>query len=295
MNIAKTIHGDVSPGDWVISAGNNDYKYLIGTVIEIVKQGTPEHAAETENDTDNIHVDFTAFDYPAKRITEIEAQFSDLYDEPKTFDELPLDDVIMAPEMLISITNLGHDEITRMGNLRANCESFCSCFPGGNEAHSLKHAMLFERLEKNLKDYHDSLMTFSKRELIEATDRITAVFDAYSYLVMYNRYDDAELDFFLKFQDPLEVVADNWYERRSDLDDMCFTMNYLNDHRDDFLKDYPLVNNDDPHAMQKEKTPEVPKLNSKKSLADKLQAAGEKVMTQNTQNNNKPRNRGERE
>ena len=293
INTVKTIYGDVSTGDWVISAGNNDYKYLLGTVTEIVKRGTPEHAAETDNDTDNIHVDFTAFNYPTERINEIEAHFSDLYDESKTFDELPLDNVIMAPKMLISITNLEQDEITRMGNLRDNCESFCSCFPGGIEPHTPEHAMLFNRLEKNLSDYHDTLMTLSKHELIEAADKITAVSDAYRYLTMINHYDDDELDFFLQFKDPLEVVADNWHERRSYLDDLCFAMDYINDHRDYFLKDYPLVGDDNSTGIPKEKTPEVPEIKTKQSLINKLKAAGEKA--KEVQNNNKPRNRGERE
>ena len=80
---AKTIFGKVKPDDWVISAGNNDYAYLIGQVKEITKVGTPEHAAETTNDTDAVHVDFTAFDYPPDRIMEIEERFSGLYGEPR--------------------------------------------------------------------------------------------------------------------------------------------------------------------------------------------------------------------
>jgi len=295
INTVKTIYGDVSPGDWVISAGNNDFKYLIGTVKEIVNNGTPKHASETDNATDNVHVDFTAFNYPNERIAEIEAHFSELYGEIKMFDELPLDDVIMAPKMLISITNLGYDEITRMGNIRDNCESFCSCFPGGSERHSPKHTMLYALLEKNLSEYHNSLLSLSKQELIDTADKITAVSDAFSYLTMYNRFDDDELDFFLRFKDPLEVVADNWYERRSDLSDLCFAMTYINDHRDYFLKDYPLVNEDDPFITQRENTPEVPELKTKQLLADKLQAAGEKAKNNKTQNNDKPHNRGERE
>jgi hypothetical protein len=100
---AKTIFGIARPGDWVMAAGNSDYKYLIGTVTSIDKLGLPEHG--TENKADDIHVDFTSFDYPSERIAEIIERFNNLYGEVKTFDELPLDDVIMAPNMLIRISN----------------------------------------------------------------------------------------------------------------------------------------------------------------------------------------------
>jgi hypothetical protein len=298
-NTAKTIYGDVQPGDWVISAANNDYKYLIGTVTGITKLGTPEHAVETDNDTDNIHVDFTAFAYPQERISEIEDHFSDLYGERKSFDDIALDDVIMAPNMLISITHLGQNEIAFIGNLLHNCESFCSSFPGGGEPQNEKHAVLMERLEKNLTDHHASLMGFGKRELIEMAEKIAAVSDAYSYLTMYNRFDDSELDFFLRFQDPLTVVADNWYERRSELDEMEFTMGYINDRRGEYLNDYPLIADvDTPADSGKHNPPDSIKQTAEKpkTLQEKLQAANEKAKAQEVQNkNNKSHKREERE
>jgi len=125
---SETIYGKVKAGDWVIAAPPDDYAYLLGVVTEINKLGTPEHAAETDNGTDSIHIDFTAFEYPPERVTEIEERFSELYGEPKTFGELALDDVIMAPDMLISISNLGQGGMAFMGNLLANCEAFCSSF-----------------------------------------------------------------------------------------------------------------------------------------------------------------------
>jgi len=137
MDTAKAINGEVKRGDWVISMPDDEYGGLIGQVIDIVKLGTPEHEEETQNDTDNVHVNFCAFDYPPERIAEIEEQFSDLYGEPKTFDELPLDDVIMAPDMLIRITELSQDEITRIGNRFADCEAFCGQFKPSEPMYTL--------------------------------------------------------------------------------------------------------------------------------------------------------------
>ena len=233
---SRTIFGDVQPGDWVIAAGNNEHRYLLGTVTAIDKFGSPEH--DTENETDDIHIDFTAFEYPPDRIAEIEEHFSDLYGEPKTFAELPLDDVIMSPKMLIRITHLGQDEIEFMGNLRINCESFCKCFPGGNEPLSAKHSELIERLNQNLGDYHNMLDGFGNRELIEMADKISAMSNAHIYMTGYE-FDDSELDFYLQFQNPLEVVADVYCE--NDLGDLSFALDYVNDHRDEFFTSYPLI------------------------------------------------------
>ena len=240
---ATTLFGDVQPGDWVIAAGNNDYRYLIGMVTAIYEPGTLEH--DTGNETDDVHVDFTAFDYPAERVREIEEHFYSLSGYPKSFDDLALDDVIMAPKMLIRITHLGQDEIAFMGNLRQNCESFCNCFPGGREYHCDKQRELIERLDENLVAYHDSLMGFGKRELIEMAEKIAAMSDAYSYMC-YRDFDDGELEFYLQFQNPLEVVADALCERNSDPgDDLGYVMCDLYD-KQGALADYPLMR--DPKA-----------------------------------------------
>jgi hypothetical protein len=247
MNTARTIFGDVQPGDWVIAAGNSDYGYLLGTVTAIDKLGTPEHDS-TDNDTDDIHVDFTAFDYPPDRVAEIEETFTELYGEQKIFDELPLDDVIMAPDELISISNLSSDEIERMGNLRANCEAFCDCFPGGGRPHSEKHADFIERVNKNLTDYHDSLEGFGSRELIDMADKIAAMSGVHSYLC-YRGFEDDELNFLLQFQNPLEVVADAWYEYNAYSDnEMDFAFDGVVSHKQDWLDNYPLMKDYDEYA-----------------------------------------------
>jgi hypothetical protein len=184
-----------------------------------------------------------------------------------------------------------------MGNLRHNCEAFCACFPGGGELHNVKHAELTERVNKNLTDYHMNLMGFGKQEIIDMAGKIIAMSDAHCYLTMYNRYTDDELDFFLQFQNPLEIVADEWYERKSDLDDMSYTMDYINGSRDDYLLEYPLMDTAEPvpvDAPNIEKADE-PAEKPKQTLAEKLQAAVEKAKAQETNNNHKSHKREERE
>ena len=82
-------------GGSVLANGNSDFCGLCGRVTEI-RDGEDK---ETENEGADIYCDF---DKPGKdhMIAEIETRFSKLYQMPKRIDELPLDGVIMAAEML---------------------------------------------------------------------------------------------------------------------------------------------------------------------------------------------------
>lgn len=239
----QAINGELHVGDWVISANNNDFGYLLGTVMEINKLGTPEH--NSDNDTDDIYVDFTAFEYPPERVLQIEEHFSNLYRTEKHFDELPLDGVIMAPEMLINITYLSQDERTRMGDLLENCVAYCNCFPGANAPQSDKHSELMARLDKNITNYNESLMDFGKQELIDMAGKIGAMQDVHSYMTTSRGFSDEEVEFYLQFQNPLEVVADAWRDRNADLEDMSFSLDFIFERKEQLLTEYPLISNAD--------------------------------------------------
>jgi len=102
------------------------------------------------------------------------------------------------------------------------------------------HAQLMERIGKNLTDYHHSLMDFGKQELIDMAGKISAMSDAHIYMTSWHGFSDDELRFYLAFQNPLEVLADAWNDRSTDLDDMGFVMYGLFD-KQDALQDYPLM------------------------------------------------------
>jgi hypothetical protein len=98
------VRKDLEVGDWIVATKDSDYMHLVGVITAIEKIGSPEHG--TDNDTDDVHVDFTAFNYPQVFVTEIEERFSGHYDVPVQFAEIPLDDVIMAPDMLVCISHI---------------------------------------------------------------------------------------------------------------------------------------------------------------------------------------------
>jgi len=93
----KCVNGILREDDRVISMPDDDYTCLIGRVTKINLLGTPEHADETDNETEDVHVNFLEFDYPQKRIKEIEDDFCGLYSQKKDLDDCGLDDVILNP------------------------------------------------------------------------------------------------------------------------------------------------------------------------------------------------------
>ena len=82
------------------------------SLTSIDKLGTPEHG--TENETDDIHVDFFEVEYSYDRVIEIEDALCT--NESRCFDDLPLDDVIMAPAMLIRLPGAEFDELDEILN-----------------------------------------------------------------------------------------------------------------------------------------------------------------------------------
>ena len=244
---SKAVNGELRVEDWVVSMPDDEYGCLIGMVTAIDKKGTPEHG--TENVGDDIHVDFiTDTPYPPDRIEEIEERFSEAYGELKTIDDIPLDNVIMAPDMLVRVTGIHLDDLSRLVNDYEAAEAFCNEFTESGKSNRQKEIMLDEltnRVEKNYTDYLESLQGFGTNELIDMASKIHAVSDAYSYLAAYHDFDVHELEFFLQFQNPLEVVADEWRDRNIDVGAVSDVIEYQYGNSDDLLQDYPLMSDID--------------------------------------------------
>ena len=69
-------------GASVVGTDQSEYEGLTGYIYE-VRDGADK---ETENETPDLYCNFDPPDDPAE-IAELEAVFSDLYDEPKTLEE----------------------------------------------------------------------------------------------------------------------------------------------------------------------------------------------------------------
>jgi len=85
----------------------DEYEGLTGYITEI----RTDEDRDTENETEDIYVCFDVPDDP-ELIKRVEADFSESYGEPKTIDEIPLDMVIMAPDMLDAVPQEYKIEVT---------------------------------------------------------------------------------------------------------------------------------------------------------------------------------------
>ena len=79
----------------IVGTAESEYEGLYGTITEI-RDGDDK---DTENETPDLYCEFEPPVQPCE-IKELEQVFSDLYDEPKTLDDIILDLVIMAPSMI---------------------------------------------------------------------------------------------------------------------------------------------------------------------------------------------------
>jgi len=94
-------------GDRVVATGESAYEGLLGTILEI-RTGKDK---STDNDTPDFHCAFLPPAIPAE-VVALESRFSALYKQKKVLDDISLDEVIMAPEMIRVINPNGVHTIT---------------------------------------------------------------------------------------------------------------------------------------------------------------------------------------
>lgn len=85
-------------GEEIVALNNSEYSGLFGSIVEI-RNGADK---ETDNKTPDIYCEFDPPLFP-KDIEELEKRFSCLYKAPKKLDDITLDSVIMAPDMIKSV------------------------------------------------------------------------------------------------------------------------------------------------------------------------------------------------
>lgn len=82
-------------GQRIFANGQSDWEGLFGVITEIRTDGDKE----TENETPDIYCSLDVPVLPAD-VKELEERFSNLYREPKKMEDISLDEVIMALEMI---------------------------------------------------------------------------------------------------------------------------------------------------------------------------------------------------
>lgn len=134
-------------GGVVFANDESEYMGLYGTVTEI----RTDDDQETENDTPDIYCEFLA---PASIAiaAELEARFSDLYEQPKKLEEISLDCVIMSPEMLEPIPARAEESIGNLMTLTCE-EDQDDNIRGGTLAISNDLGVLLRKMADDLEKY----------------------------------------------------------------------------------------------------------------------------------------------
>jgi len=228
------INGDLQVGDVVLSTPADDYACMVGTVLAINKLGSRAHDEETDNPTDDVHVNFMAFEYSEQRFLEITQMLGDLYGRPTMPGTLPpvdVDDVIMSPDVLIRITGIPEHELSRILDSYQNAADYCAGVeaqhpetPAEAALHEPEYYedmetgtyrdMLIDRVNSNYTEYINGL--YDKDDIADYSSEIAAISEAHYYITEIHNLHFSELDYLLKFQNPLLVVASEFDANRDD-------------------------------------------------------------------------------
>lgn len=77
-------------------------------------------------------------------------------------------------------------------------------------AFSDKYAELMRTLTKNLYAYQEELLSGDKQALFRRTEETAAVMAAYRYMQDMSALNEKEVDYLLRYDDPLKLIADHW-------------------------------------------------------------------------------------
>ncbi len=118
---------------------------------------------------------------------------------------------------------------------------------------------LKERLNKNLAEYREHILGFAPQEILDMAGGISDKYDAHLYMTEQYEFSEEQAEYFLRFENPLEMVADRWGQRQSDLSDMSFDIEKICYDRQADLEGYDLVGAADA-AANKQPAPRKPTL-----------------------------------
>lgn len=83
-----------------------------------------------------------------------------------------------------------------------------------------KEQVLQDRVDQNYSNYIDATMNLTKENIIGRAGLIADVQDTHEHMMNRHDYEEEELDYLLRFADPLAIVADRWSNRDTHTEDI---------------------------------------------------------------------------
>ena len=136
-----------SIGGEVFANRESEYAGLWGTVLEI-RDGADR---ESGNEDPDIHCEFQAPETP-DRIADLEETFSDLYQQPKSLEDITLDEVIMWSDILEPVPAELEDVREYLYTLTAQYETDC-CIQSVPLGVSTDMGVLLRKMRMDLESY----------------------------------------------------------------------------------------------------------------------------------------------
>ncbi len=114
----------------------------------------------------------------------------------------------------------------------------------------MKHEQLSRRLDQNFNDFKRAMLKKSRQDIFDKVYEIAACQMVYRHMKL-NRFDEQDLDYLLKFKNPLELVTDHYKQNiRVDSDAFTYLIYHICDTKD-LLNDYPLMPDNKQHETER--------------------------------------------
>lgn len=104
-----------------------------------------------------------------------------------------------------------------------------------------KEEKLLKRLDRNYTDYRAKIARLETQEIFQKAEEIAATKEMYEYLSDRHHYVPEQLDYLLLFQNPLEVLRDQYVSGCWNKDDVLENIVQTACDKQDALADYPLM------------------------------------------------------
>jgi hypothetical protein len=99
-----------------------------------------------------------------------------------------------------------------------------------------KQARLIRRVKRNFEDYRASILKLDRQRIFDRANEIAAYSRVSHYLQNMHGYSEDELDYLLRFQNPLELITDHYRElAHAELHTVVARVCDTKDHTGDYL------------------------------------------------------------
>lgn len=104
-----------------------------------------------------------------------------------------------------------------------------------------KEEKLLKRLDRNYADYRAKVARMDTSKIFQRAIEIAATKEMYDYLSDRHRFEPEQLDYLLRFQNPLEVLRDQYVSGCWNKDDTLESTVQTACDKQEALTDYPLM------------------------------------------------------